>query len=124
MGTENAGLGSPVTPPYSFTVAGAPKVKERPRVLKSGKTYTPKATAIYEAAIAAAYDGPSFEGPVRLDVCFEQDRTVVRIIPMDASEKPKLRGDIDNYLKALQDGLVKGGAFDDNQIVLVRVRKK
>ena len=113
-----------MTPAYSFTIPGAPKVKERPRILKSGKTYTPKATAQYEAAVAAAYDGPLFEGPVRLDVCFEQDRTIVRIIPMDAEEKPKLRGDIDNYLKALQDGLVKGGAFDDNQIILVRVRKK
>lgn len=109
---------------YSFTVPGAPKVKERPRVLKNGRTYTPKATAAYEAAVAAAYNGPTFEGPVRLDVCFEADRTVIRIIPMEASEKPKLRGDIDNYLKALQDGLVKSGCLDDNQIVLVRARKK
>lgn len=117
-------MDTPLTPAYSYTVTGTPKVKERPRVLKNGRTYTPKATAAYEAAIAAAYDGPLFEGPVRLDVCFEQDRTVIRIIPMPTTEKPKLRGDIDNYLKALQDGLVKAGAFDDNQIVLVRVRKK
>jgi len=109
---------------YSFTVQGTPKVKERPRVLKNGRTYTPKATAAYEQAVADRYDGPTYEGPVRLDVCFEKDRTTVRIIPLDAEEAPKLRGDIDNYLKALQDGLVKGGAFDDNQVVLVRARKR
>lgn len=109
---------------YSFTVQGTPRVKERPRVLKTGKTYTPKATAEYERAVAERYDGPVFDGPVRLDVCFEHDRTIVRIIPLDAEEKPRLRGDIDNYLKALQDGLVKAGALDDNQIVLVRARKR
>lgn len=109
---------------YSFTVVGTPKVKERPRVLKNGRTYTPKATAAYEAAVAAAYKGPVYDGPVRLDVCFEKDRTTVRIIPMAPSDKPSLRGDIDNYLKALQDGLVKSGALDDNQIILVRARKK
>ena len=109
---------------YSFTVQGTPKVKERPRVLKSGKTYTPKSTAEYEKAVAERYDGPVFTGPVKLEVCFESDRTTVRISSMDAEEKPKLRGDIDNYLKALQDGLVKSGALDDNQIVLVRARKR
>lgn len=112
-----------MTPAYTFTVLGTPKVKERPRVLKTGKTYTPKATAEYERKIADAYDGPVFDGPVRLDVCFEQDRTVIRIIPLP-DDKPRLRGDIDNYLKSLMDGLVKSGCIDDNQIILVRARKK
>jgi len=109
---------------YSFTVQGPPRVKERPRILKTGRTYTPKATAEYENRVAARYDGPKYEGPVRLDVCFEKDRTTVRIIPLDSEEKPQLRGDIDNYLKALQDGLVRAGALDDSQVVLVRARKR
>lgn len=108
---------------YSFTVQGLPRVKERPRVLKTGKTYTPKATREYEQMVADRYDGPVFDGPVKLEVCFEPTRTTVRITSLEATEKAKLRGDIDNYLKALQDGLVKSGCLDDNQIVLVKARK-
>jgi len=113
-----------MTDVYTFTVPGVPKVKERPRVLKNGRTYTPKSTALYEALIAEKYAGPVFTGPVRLDVVFEAERTVIRLIPLKGEDKPKLRGDIDNYLKALQDGLVKAGALDDNQIVQVRARKR
>lgn len=109
---------------YTITIPGAPKVKARPRVLKTGKTYTPAATQAYEKAIAESYAGPSFDGPVRVDVVFEHDRTVVRIIPMTAADKSKLRGDIDNYCKSLLDGLVKGGAFNDSQIVALRAYKR
>lgn len=107
---------------HNLVIEGRPRPKERPRFTRSGKTYTPKATLDYERIIAEAYrasGGPTFEGPVSVVIGFSEGQQSVSICSLN-TEKPKLRGDIDNYIKATLDGLQQGGAFkNDSQVVSV-----
>jgi len=94
-----------------------PKVKARPRLGKGGRVYTPKTTGDFEKLVAAAYDGPTFEGPVEVDVrlCSEGFWLTIR---ESTIERPKYlkRGDIDNFFKAVGDGLNQVAFEDDKQI--------
>lgn len=88
--------------------------------------YTPPKTVAAEKAIAEAWEGmPKFEGPVRVDLSFAVDGTSITITPVDLMDpitKP-LRGDIDNYMKTVLDGL-NGVAWDDDiQVVQVTAVK-
>jgi Holliday junction resolvase RusA-like endonuclease len=106
---------------YSFLIDGKPKPKERPRMTRRGRTYTPKATLEAEQRIRDAYSGPLFTGPVAMYVTFEKDHTEVTIRPADWTSG--LRGDIDNYVKTILDGL-QGKAFDnDRQVVHLQAAK-
>lgn len=106
---------------YSFTIPGRPQVKERPKFRKSGHSYTPKNTAAAEKLIKATYDGPVFTGPIAISIGLTSDETVVHII--DAEWDSPLRGDIDNYVKLVLDGL-QGVAFENDQrVVRVEVEK-
>lgn len=101
-----------------------PRAKERPRTnRKTGVTYTPKATADYEKAIAAAYTGPKFEGPVEVEVRFFDYGFSLRVQSLDDGARSKLRGDLDNYVKAVQDGLNGVAYVDDRQIVALWAEK-
>ena len=108
-------------------LAVRPLSKGRPRfVRKTGHTYTPKETLNYEKEIAQLYNGPKFaEGPIWVSLTFDQYKTTIEIKEMDAETTlSKLRGDIDNYAKAILDGL-NGVAFtDDKQIMRLDLRKK
>jgi len=90
-----------------FTIPGNPKPKERPRVVK-GHTYTPKATVLAETAVLDAfYDAYPFWSPVEhhiaLGVIFYRETRV--------------RADLDNLVKTVQDALNKHAYVDDVQIV-------
>jgi Holliday junction resolvase RusA-like endonuclease len=75
-----------------------------------------------EAAIAAAWDGPKFEGPVKLTVVFLYDSIEVTVEKYpDGSSR--LRGDVDNYLKTVMDGL-NGVAWEDDKQVFAVVAEK
>lgn len=102
---------------YSFVIEGRPKPKERPRVTRGGRTFTPKATLEAEALIRQAYDGPLFEGPVAITTMFRPDKTLVLIGDEEWWGTSPLRGDIDNYVKTVLDGL-QGVAYEnDRQVV-------
>jgi crossover junction endodeoxyribonuclease RusA len=106
---------------YSFLIEGKPKPKERPRMTKRGRTYTPKATLEAERRVRDSYSGPLFTGPVALNLLFEKDNVQVTI--KDARWTSGLRGDIDNYVKTILDGL-QGKAFDnDRQVVDLQAMK-
>lgn len=106
---------------HTFTVPVRAKPKERPRInRKTSQVFTPKTTSDYEAAVAEAYrrsDGPRFDGPVGVSAHFYDDCTVVTIEALPAGGVPFLKGDTDNYVKSLLDGL-NGVAFEDDRTVL------
>jgi len=93
-----------------------PEPKERPRLGRNDRAYTPKKTAAAESFIAMVTrtemnrrDVPAFQGDVGLDIEF--DRTGYK------------RADIDNMVKLLMDGLQKGGAYlDDKQVTSIKAR--
>ena len=89
-----------------FTVPGNPVPKARPRVLRSGITYTPKTTKVYEARIAwtakAAWDGQIMtQNGLGLWVRFGLEA---------------MRPDLDNLVKAVLDGLEGVIYRNDRQI--------
>jgi crossover junction endodeoxyribonuclease RusA len=106
-----------LTRSHTFVHERKPKSKERPRSRGKGRPFTPKATLEYEADVAASYDGPKFEGPVKMHLVFYKDQTMVTLEELD-EEPTKLRGDIDNYVKSVLDGL-NGVAYDDDRQVTV-----
>jgi Holliday junction resolvase RusA-like endonuclease len=111
---------------YTFSVGGRPKSKDRPRMTRRGRTYTPEATTNAEKAIAAAYDGPLFEGPVVVEIEYSlKGQTItIRDWPED-SPAPKWVADVDNLIKLTLDGLQReGGALtNDKQVLCVTGRK-
>jgi len=106
---------------YDFWYHSKPYVKERPRSGKQGgKLYTPKGTIEAEKALAAAYDGPTFEGPLSMSLWLHPDKTHV-LLEDDGPRRFKLQGDVDNYAKLVMDGL-QGTAYDnDRQITRLLV---
>lgn len=100
---------------YSFVVEGKPIAKQRPRLTRRGKAYTPQRTKDAEANVAAHYDGPHFEGEVGVDICFEKDSIRVTIWDSDYVAV-SMRGDLDNLAKTVLDGLNGVAWVDDKQV--------
>jgi crossover junction endodeoxyribonuclease RusA len=103
---------------HRFVIEGKPKVKGRPRFTKNGRTYTDAKTREAEQHIKDSYiqsDGPVFTTPVSITVTLFNDRTEVVIQSMDCNFS-SLRGDIDNYIKSILDGL-HDVAFGNDKIV-------
>ena len=102
-----------------------PQVKQRPRMTRRGKAYTPMKTHLAEDVIREGWTGPCFDGPVYLEVDFHKDGSIVTVGVLDEEHYPPtaLRGDIDNYLKLVMDGLNGAAYGDDSQIRLVVTRK-
>lgn len=106
----------------TLTLPLAPQPKERPRLGKAGRIYTPKATAEYEHAVRlCAAHLPSLEGALRLDAVFIFDRP--KSLKSRGRSPRTSRPDLDNLLKALCDGL-QGALFaDDAQVVEMHAAK-
>ena len=103
-------------------VAIKPRAKQRPRHTRTGVTYTPAETRLAEKQIAAAYTGPKFEGPIEMGINFQNDGFTLTIRETEPAES-KLRGDLDNLLKLVQDALNKVAYEDDKQIVRLLAAK-
>jgi Holliday junction resolvase RusA-like endonuclease len=102
-----------------------PQVKQRPRMTRRGRAYTPQQTHLAEDAIRNGWTGPCFSGPVYLEVDFHKDGSIVTVGILDEEAYPStpLRGDIDNYVKLVMDGLNRAAYDDDSQIRLIVARK-
>jgi crossover junction endodeoxyribonuclease RusA len=108
---------------HTVTIKTKPKVKQRPRMTRRGRAYTPKQTLEFESIIREAWNGPQFESFVSVDIVLYKDKIKITITEESPEKKSSLRGDIDNYAKAILDGLNKAAYLDDRQIVKLKVNK-
>jgi len=101
---------------YSFVSEGKPAVKQRPRLGRRGRVFTPQATHDAEQLMADQYNGPLFEGPVHVEMRFSKDHTGVYIEDLDYEPIKALRGDNDNMIKLVCDALIGKAWSDDRQV--------
>lgn len=115
-----------------LTIPGEPVAKGRPRVTKSGITYTPHKTQGYENLVKMCYmeqgNKVKLEGRLQLAMLayFQIPKSAPKKLQklMDEQiERPIKKPDIDNILKIVTDALNKLAYDDDSQIVSVRVEK-
>ena len=120
----------------SFSVPGKPQPKQRPRVLKSGITYTPRETLLYEEKViqAAKDSGTLPQSPIE-DQALKMILWAFMPIPASWSKKkkeqarnrkiyPTNRPDIDNLAKIVMDALNRIAYADDSQIVQLVINKQ
>lgn len=115
-----------------LTIPGKPLGKQRPRVTRTGITYTPKKTVNYETLVKQLYIQNYFqkqlEGPIKATI------TAYMYIPKSESKKRKAAmlaneirpckmPDWDNIGKIITDALNGLAYKDDKQIVDARVIK-
>ena len=113
-----------------FTIHTAPVSKQRPRLGKGGCVYTPSKTKVFENIVALSYGNrPSFDDKyirIRLKFKFEVPKSYSKKKRLEAIEG-KIRptkADIDNYIKAVLDGLNKKAWEDDRYIVGILAEKE
>lgn len=100
-----------------------PVPKGRPRMTRRGRVFTPKRTLDAEAVVREAWgNNKKFAGTVGVVIILGSDGTLINVFPHEA-EPQKLRGDIDNYVKTIMDGL-NGVAWDDDKQVTYVVAEK
>jgi len=96
----------------TFTVPGRPRGKERSRMGRNGKFYTPKTTREYEESVAwfakAAYKGEPTKDPVRLDMTIRSSKS---------------KADTSNILKSIEDGMNGIVYVDDKQIKEIHISR-
>jgi Holliday junction resolvase RusA-like endonuclease len=64
-------------------------------------------------------------GLVKLDCNFTDKGIYVSVTPLDSEEQAsKLRGDLDNYVKLLMDGLNGVAWLDDKQVHIINASKQ
>jgi len=121
----------------SFTIPGVPVAKGRPRLTArngQARAYTPAKTRKFEGEVAdyaRASIGPvdPYSGPVELEAHFcipipkswcKRDR----LAAFEGHILPQGKPDLDNYFKAVADGMNGIVYVDDSQIVGCRMTKR
>lgn len=120
----------------NFQVDGTPVPKGRPRFARRGKfvsTYSPKTTVDYESKVSEAAkqamgSSEPLESPIAayiyitlpIPASYTKKRTAACLSGL---ERPTKRSDIDNYCKAIFDGMNGIVYLDDSQIVSLHSTK-
>ena len=103
-------------------VMGRPTTKGRPRLGRRRRAYTPARTIAYEKLVADQWDEQNagvepLTGPVGVRFIIGSEGVEVEVWELEQSARPKyVTGDIDNYEKALSDGLNGHAYVDDKQV--------
>ena len=113
-----------------FTIPGPAQAKQRPRVnIKTGRIYTPGDTHKYEKLVGESYgDNPCFKDQfISIKILFKFE------VPKSYSKKKQdealagnlrpTKGDIDNYIKSVLDGLSKVDLLDERYICNITAEK-
>lgn len=113
----------------TFTIPGKPFGKQRPRMTRQGRAYTPKETVSFErtlSVLAAQHFPEPHTGPVKVTVwaTFETPKSwskkkTAEHINRHHTQKP----DADNIAKAIKDGMNRVAYGDDSQVAELHVRK-
>ena len=101
--------------PHVQTIHMKPVPKGRPRMTRRGRVFTPPRTLAAEDVIREQYSGDRFEGDVVVACVFTKDSIELMIMESTGTTS-KLRGDLDNYVKLLMDGLNGIAWTDDKQV--------
>lgn len=114
-------------------IPGNPMGKQRPRVLKTGITYTPQQTVNYETLIKELYAmeykyQTPLEGPLAMKIkaYFQIPKSVskVKATSMERGDiRPTKKPDSDNIIKIVADALNGLAYRDDSQIVSCSLEK-
>lgn len=97
-----------------------PQIKERPRLGRRRKAFTPEKTAVYERFLKKWWNehGQHFDGPLYVGIEIHLEGIKIIIEELEESVRPVgVLGDLDNYQKSVWDGLqdqpeiVKPGVF-------------
>lgn len=120
-----------------FNVEGTPVPKGRPRFARRGKfvsTYSPKTTVDYETLVStSAKQAMGVTEPLGtplaayiyitlpIPASYSKKRTAACL---SGGERPTKRSDIDNYCKAIFDGMNGIVYVDDSQIVSLHSTKR
>lgn len=118
-----------------FIVPGIPRGKGRPRFHDFGRPYTPKATAHYEAWIAACYQEKYGICKMPEDSFLDVEIKAFFSIPKSASRDrqeamargellPSRKPDVDNIAKAVLDALNGVAYKDDARVVCCTCSKR
>ena len=104
---------------FTFVVQGRPVPKGRPRMTRRGRVYTPKESIEAEELIAEIIGdkAPVFDGPVSVEMIFSKESTTVTVRALDDAQTG-LRGDLDNYVKLLLDGIQRSPLIENDRQVL------
>jgi len=127
-----------VYPVLTFAIPGEPVAKGRPRFVRRGpgmRAVTPKKTREYEQLVEAYARRAAVEAdgwrvgarvPLELEVLFvfRRPKNQFRICDEGGRSHKVTKGDLDNHIKAVLDGLQSADLFaDDAQVVSIKAEK-
>ena len=117
---------------FEFVIPGEPVAKGRPKLSRYG-TYTPKKTKEYEKHIKQEWRKNGYKEPltgaVMVDITFyrsiqKSSSKAAKTAKLTGKVKPTVKPDLDNYIKAVLDGLNGLAWVDDSQIINISAIKE
>ena len=100
---------------FSATFEGNPVPKGRPRMTKTGHAYTPQTTRDFEKAVAI-WAKTNFKGKLSKKPLKAVMNFYIKRAKTNKTKQHTQRPDIDNYMKAVLDGM-QGVVFEDDSQV-------